>query len=186
MFKKFKNRIITIEGADGTGKDTVTDLLHEKIPNSYVVRFPDRTNKTGNVLNKILKKELPFPDPLLFQSLMLANKIETLHNIDLNPNIRPEWFIFCRYVPSGLIYGNYDGLPIGLTVEINSVLPESSRTFVLTGKNYGHNTEHYEQTEIQRWISEEYIRLAELFNWELVSNLETPEEIADIIKRKMI
>lgn len=181
MFEKFKNRIITLEGADGTGKDTVTDILQIKYPNSYVVRFPDRTNITGNVLNRILKKEIPFPHPLAFQSLMMTNKVETLINIDNNKCIKPKLFFFCRYYESAMVYGLNDSIPADLSYIINSVLPKSEMTFVLDGKKYRTDNEYYEQTDVQINLTRNYRILSREYNWNIVNNERTPDEIADDI-----
>lgn len=181
MFEKFKNRIITLEGADGTGKDTVTDILQIKYPNSYVVRFPDRTNITGNVLNRILKKEIPFPYPLAFQSLMMTNKVETLINIDNNKCIKPKLFFFCRYYESAMVYGLNDSIPADLSYIINSVLPKSEMTFVLDGKKYRTDNEYYEQTDVQINLTRNYRILSRAYNWNIVNNERTPDEIADDI-----
>src|SRR4030066_1651187 len=101
MFSKLHNKIITIEGADGSGKDTLVDLLHKKYPDSVVVRFPNRNNFTGKVINSILTKQISFPDPLVFQSIMLVNKIETLTSIVNDKEnctyFRPKIYFFCRY-----------------------------------------------------------------------------------------
>lgn len=184
MFNKFYNKIYTIEGGDGCGKDTCVDLLHKKYPDSYIVRFPDRSNITGHVINKILTKQTPFPDPYAFQSLMLTNKIETLINIQKDKNIDPKRFFFCRYYESAMVYGLNDGIPVVLSQELNSVLPKSEMTFILDGKKYRADNEHYEQTEVQENLSRNYKTLARAYNWNIIDNRRTPDEIAnDILKR---
>ena len=186
MFKKFLNKIITIEGADGTGKDTVINILHEKYPDSYIARFPDRSNISGNIINKILKKEIAFPDSLAFQSLMLVNKIETLLSIDNNKKINPKLFFFCRYYESAMIYGLNDGIQPDYSFTINSVLPKSEMTFILDGKKYRTDNEHYEQTEIQKSIAKNYRILARAYNWNIVNNERTPDQIADDILERVL
>jgi thymidylate kinase len=186
MFKKFQNRIITIEGADGTGKDTVINILHEKYPNSYIARFPDRSNISGNIINKILKKEIAFPDSFAFQSLMLVNKIETLLSVNNDKKINPKLFFFCRYYESAMIYGLNDGIPPEYSFTINSILPKSEITFILDGKKYRTDSEHYEQTEAQNNIAKNYRILAKTYNWNIINNARTPDEIADDILQKII
>jgi thymidylate kinase len=185
MFKKFENKIIVIEGGDGSGKDTCVDLLHHKYPDSYVVRFPDRKNFTGNVINKILKKEISFPDPIAFQSLMLVNKVETLLNIQKDRSINPGLFFFCRYYESAMVYGLNDGIPVDLSHTLNSVLPKSEMTFILDGKKYRADNEHYENTEVQENLVKNYRILARKYGWNIVNNERTPDEIADNILEKI-
>ncbi len=185
MFEKFYNSIVVIEGADGAGKDTITDLLHEKYPDSYVVRFPDRSNVTGQVINKILTKQIPFPDPLAFQSIMLVNKVETLLNIQKDKNINPKYFFFCRYYESALVYGLNDGIPADFSMNLNSVLPKSFMIFILDGKKYRADNEHYEQTEVQDNLVKNYRELAKKYRWNIVDNKRTPNEIVDDILERI-
>jgi len=188
MFSKLHNKIITIEGADGCGKDTLVDLLHKKYPDSVVIRFPDRNNMTGKVLNSILTKQIPFPHPLAFQSLMLANKIETLTSIVSDKEncaySRPKLYFFCRYYESAMVYGLNDGIPTELSLQLNSVLPKSEMTFILDGKKYRADNEHYENTEVQDNLTKNYRELAKIYNWQIVDNRRTPEEISnDVLER---
>lgn len=181
MFERFKNKIITIEGADGTGKDTVCNLLQENLPNSVVVRFPNRANPSGQVIDAILRKQKPM-ESLSFQSLQVINKVETLKNIERSSAISdPDYFIFCRYTPSAYVYGMNDGLPLEYSQDINSVLPESWMTIILHGKNYGKHDEYYEQDDAQSKISQSYLNLAKKFGWTVLRNHHKPQEIVSMI-----
>jgi len=176
MFENFKNRIITIEGADGTGKDTIANLLHEKIPDSEVIRFPNYKIPSGERIKAILKKEVPFPGAYEFQSLQLANKIMTLHE-----NHHAKVFIFSRYFESALVYGLSDGLPLDFLLQIHLVLPESRWVFILSGKNYGKNSEYYETDDRQKIISNIYLNLAIRMNWIVIDNNRPPDNITNEI-----
>jgi len=181
MFEHFKNKIVTIEGADGTGKDTICNLLQEKLPNSVIVRFPNRANPSGQVIDAILKKQKPM-EPLSFQALQVINKIETLKHIERSSVIcNPDYFIFCRYYQSAYVYGMNDGIPLEYSQDINSVLPESWLTIILHGKNYGKHEEYYEQDDVQNKISQSYLDLAKKFGWTKIINHHTPDEIVSMI-----
>lgn len=177
----FKNKIITIEGGDGTGKDTICELLRKDIPNSIYMHFPNYDNSTGKHIKSILTKEIPFPGALEFQSLQIINRIETLFslsNLYYKSDNPPEYFIFNRYTPSGLVYGTRDGLSLSLCLIMNSILPISKYTFILSGKNYRLNSnEHYETREIQEEIKNSYLHLSHQFNWIVIDNDNTPVEI---------
>ena len=180
MFENFKNRIITIEGADGTGKDTICNLLQEKLKNSVVVRFPNRNNLSGQIIDAILKKQNPM-EPLSFQALQVINKIETLRTTCYTP----DYFIFCRYYPSAYVYGMNDGIELKYSQTINSVLPRSYLTFILHGKNYGKHDEYYEENDVQHKISQTYLELAEKFNWNVIRNYQAPDAIVQTILEKI-
>lgn len=179
MFEGFKNKIVVIEGADGTGKDTVCDLLQKKLENSVVVRFPNRNNRSGQIIDAVLKKQLPM-EPLSFQALQVINKIETLQHVEDSAG-DPNYFIFCRYYPSAYVYGYNDGIDINYSVIINSVLPKSWLTIILHGKNYGKHEEYYEQDDVQNKISQTYMDLAKTYGWTKIRNCYKPESIVLII-----
>ena len=180
MFENFKDKIITIEGADGTGKDTICNLLQEKLENSVVVRFPNRDNLSGQIIDAILKKQ-KLMEPLSFQALQVINKIETLRT----NSYTPKYFIFCRYYPSAYVYGMNDGIDLKYSQTINSVLPRSHLTFILHGKNYGKHDEYYEQDDIQNKISQNYLELAEKFGWQVIKNYQKPDSIVQQILEKI-
>lgn len=178
MFEGFKNKIIVIEGADGTGKDTICDLLQIKLKNSVVVRFPNRNNQSGQIINAVLKKHM-LMEPLSFQALQVINKIETLYEISKLPDA--DYYIFCRYYPSAYIYGLNDGIDINYSVMINSTLPRSWLTILLHGKNYGKHEEYYEQDDVQSKISQTYLDLAKTYGWTKIKNCYKPESIVLMI-----
>lgn len=184
MFEIFKDKIITIEGQDGSGKDLITTLLSTKIPNSKVVRFPNYEINTGKRIKNILTRDTRFPGNYEFQSLQLANKIESI--LDLNFNNPPDVFIFCRYWESSLIYGLSDGLPADFLLKINSVLPKSKQVFILSGKRYGNkNSDYYETDCKQKRISELYLHFAKKLNWQVINNDRIPDEIVNDILSKI-
>ncbi len=184
MFDAIKRycKIITIEGADGVGKDTVCELLQKKIDNSKVVHFPNYDSFPGHYIKQVLTKKLPFPGEMSFQAVQLADKIETMHTLNLTFEL-PRTLIMCMYLESSYAYGHE--LPLQYVVNINSVLPQSDYVFVLHGKNYGKNSDYYETDEKQKAISERYVQLAKQFGWTLIDNNKSPDAIVDKILNKL-
>ena len=176
MFDELDNvKFITVEGADGTGKDTVAQELHKSLKGSLLVSFPYRFNLTGRLIDDILQKKKPMLDPLSFQSLMLANKIETLKDIckTICTNEKPSHIIFARYLQSSIVYGMLDEIPANFTVKINRVLPESNNVFILHGKvykNFENKAEYYETERKQERVSALYLKCAEDFGWNILDN----------------
>ncbi len=162
MFDAIKKycKIITIERGDGKGKDTVCELLQKKIDNSKVVHFPNYDSFPGHYIKQVLTNKLPFPGEMCFQAVQLADKIETMHTLNLTFEL-PRTLIMCRYLESSYAYRHE--LPLQYLVDINSVLPQSDHVFVLHGKNYGKNSDYYETDEKQKAISERYIKLTKQF-----------------------
>lgn len=171
-------KIISIEGPDGVGKSTVIEILKQKFPSPLYLKFPDYSNTTGKIIKQILTKELPFPDPLVFQSLQLANKVETLFMYPNAPLIITD-----RYIDSTIVYGSLDGIPKCLLWRLNSVLPYPFISFVITGKNFRLNSDHYEAQHIQEKIHQLYESLViNTPNHYLIKNNDKrPDQIADKI-----
>jgi len=184
MFDAIKKycKIITIEGSDGTGKDTICELLQNKIDNSKVIHFPNYESFPGHYIKQVLTKKLPFPGEMNFQAVQLADKIDTLQTLNLTFKL-PKVLIMCRYLESSYAYRHE--LPLQYVVNINSVLPQSDYVFVLYGNNYGKNSDYYETDEKQKAISQRYLDLAKRFNWKLIDNNKSPDAIVDEIMQTL-
>jgi dTMP kinase len=134
--------LIAIEGIDGCGKGTQTELLREKL-GAYSLHFPNYETDTGKLILRMLKGEAALgtkrsfglqredaATALALQALMLANRFEIIPEIidklngdDLR-DIPAQTIIFDRYHISGLVYGAYDGLDKQWLANIHSELPK--------------------------------------------------------------
>lgn len=98
-----RGQLILIEGLDRSGKSTQVAKLHELIPNSKVIKFPDRSTNIGGIINEYLtNKSFSLPDQAI-HLLFSANRWE------LNQTIRNELqngttVILDRYIYSGIAY----------------------------------------------------------------------------------
>ncbi len=72
-----KGKFITIEGIDGSGKTTISKILHEKISNSILTSEPT-DGWIGKMIKKAIKKEV---DGITISLLFCADRNEHLKKI---------------------------------------------------------------------------------------------------------
>lgn len=95
--------LILIEGLDRSGKTTQCQRIQSQIPNSHLIRFPDRTTPIGQQIDAyLLSKSLKAPLETM-HLLFSANRWETLPTIKSYLD-KGETVILDRYVYSGIAY----------------------------------------------------------------------------------
>lgn len=125
--------IAVLEGMDACGKATYTKLITEALQSRGIDAshgsFPDYTNLSGQALAKLFKGEWDIADPLtratVLQSLQTMSRLENRKDIDPFVNNPNRIRILDRYFASGLVYGEADGLPMQVLVDIHSYLPQA-------------------------------------------------------------
>lgn len=113
--------IITLEGLDGSGKETISKVLKEKIievmPKGTqvdIISFPDYTSMTGKLIKKILSDPTVFNDSeraLDIATLFILNRVE-FFKFNLLSSDPEHIYIFDRYYHSNLFYQG-----IGMTAD---------------------------------------------------------------------
>ena len=111
-----KPYIISINGLDGSGKETTSKALIEAIEKDPQVKmdleyvsFPDYTSKTGERIKKVLSGDYslikygdnPFTRPYEVARLFADNRKEYFKNHPLKDN---TIYVFDRYVESNILY----------------------------------------------------------------------------------
>lgn len=108
------NGIITIDGLDGSGKETlakeVVRLLNEDYNAEYKA-FPDYYNKTGELIKKYLGGEIPLLNkipylrkPYIMSELFILNRYEYFNSENLNLELDKNIYVFDRYWISNVLY----------------------------------------------------------------------------------
>lgn len=98
-----RGSIILIEGLDRSGKSTQVAKLHQLIPNSKVLKFPDRSTNIGKIINEYLSNEnFTLPDQSI-HLLFSANRWELYQQI-LDDVEAGTTVILDRYIYSGIAY----------------------------------------------------------------------------------
>ena len=134
--------LFVIEGGDACGKTTQAKLLADAL-RTRVVGFPRRGESgspIGQVLDRYLKGDRafanldpahPFSDPLedarVFQAMMTWDRYSCADLWDA-----PEQtLVLSRYIPSGLVFGQLDGIPLPELVQAHRGLPHAKIAFWL-------------------------------------------------------
>lgn len=126
--------IIAVEGIDASGKATQTNLLASKLGGT-VMAFPNYGSMTGAAIQMFLKDELGAVNAtdigqqdmkrlngLVFQSLQAVNRYEVADEI--RARAAAGTIVFDRYIASGIVYGEDDGLPRDWLRAVHSSLPQ--------------------------------------------------------------
>jgi dTMP kinase len=146
--------LIALEGTDAAGKATQSKLLAERISRlgheAVVYSFPRYETEVGKTLRRHLMGEtavvqslirgqnvdtLPLiradEDPLWFQSVMLADKMDAA--TDIRAHLRAGRYIICdRWTPSAQAFGASDGLSRDWLRRVQEPLPEADLYLLLT------------------------------------------------------
>ena len=140
--------LIVIEGGDAVGKATQARRLHNRIvemfPNgrNAIYNFPDYSTITGKAVLELLKEQWKpvYNDDhwteesgsgdgaklraLMIQTLMTMNRYEKHSELSLFGKSGHDHAVVDRYIASGLVYGESDGLDFNHLVAIHSALPQ--------------------------------------------------------------
>lgn len=102
------NRLIVIEGLDGSGKSTQLDLLREKLADAQFITFPQYDSDSGHIISSYLNGEYNEQDPSVS-----AYSASIMYAVDRYTSFRTCWgalyasgkpLISARYVSSNAVY----------------------------------------------------------------------------------
>jgi dTMP kinase len=118
--------LVAIEGIDSSGKNTQSKRLAERIRSvgrrAHVISFPRYATPLGQSIKRMLT-EGPAPDPLVLQSLFLADKAAALQ--EMMTMFDDNAVVICdRWTASGIAYGTADGVSSALLRAMNFPLPD--------------------------------------------------------------
>lgn len=148
--------VINIDGADGTGKTTLIEGLMKHCADigkkTTFVHFPRYDTEIGQVILKVLKKELTM-HPSALQMLYSADRLNwsTYEYLQL---CQTHDIVFVdRYLTSGIVYGGTDGVESdeilyncrkNITPNLNIILLADATTLVNRINRRGEETTLYE------------------------------------------
>ena len=156
-------RFVAVEGLDGAGTSTQTELLaawlRSKGIDIFVTKEPS-IGPIGDLIRRVLSGDVAMDK----QALALAFAADRLDHIESTDGIRTHlnagtWVISDRYVLSSLAYQGSDGLPVEWLTEINrfALTPDltifidtSPETCMLRIEKRGTARERFEDLERSR------------------------------------
>lgn len=110
---KKRGALITFEGTDKSGKTTQSHKLMEYLVSQSIsaerLSFPDRTTPIGQLIDRILKKEVVVTNKSSLYLLFTANRHELQHKM-VQALYSGVTLVVDRYLYSGIAYGVANGL----------------------------------------------------------------------------
>lgn len=98
-----RGKLILIEGLDRSGKSTQAALLNQRIANSHLIKFPERSTPIGQIINKYLTDSSYDLSDQSAHLLFSANRWELAKDIIAKLD-NGEFVILDRYIYSGIAY----------------------------------------------------------------------------------
>ncbi|KAA8910443.1 thymidylate kinase-domain-containing protein [Sphaerosporella brunnea] len=183
-----RGALIVIEGLDRAGKSTQCSRLQQRIPNSRIIKFPDRSTPIGQLINNYLTSASS--PPLTDQAIHLlfsANRWELLPSL-LAALSAGETLILDRYIYSGISFSvakgalSYEycrspdvGLPLPDGIIFLDLPPD------VAAERAGFGGERYEKREMQEKVREVFktVREREQGEWTVVDASASVEEVTE-------
>ena len=138
--RRNKAKILVIEGADRSGKETQTRLLQEYLFdrsfNVSKIEIPKYSSSTGKLIRRMLKNGTAQSLKHTFQILQFVNKF-MVQTFEL-PEIRNcnDFVIFDRWSLSSVIYGKATGIDDDFVYTLYDRLIDPDCTIILSGPTY--------------------------------------------------
>ena len=143
--------LICFEGADGCGKDTIANVVADRL-GANRLNFPNDQGVTGPMIRGYLRKQwqvsktvhriegvegdmkLATDEPLLsamaFQALQVANRMEVMPKL-IEARDGSTDLVLARYWQSGWVYGQLDGLPPSFLLQLHKGMAHPQVNFLL-------------------------------------------------------
>lgn len=179
---------VVLEGCDCSGKTTqcnlLSDELHKKCMPNMILRFPDRTTSTGQLLDKYLKGENNL-DPHVAHLLFSANRWECQSKIQTLIN-NGVVIIADRYKDSGAAYSMTTGCEKNWCTSTDVGLIEPDLIIFIdvhpsiVSNRHGFGNERYENINFQTQVWENLHALSTP-QWKIIDGTQTIEQIAQEI-----
>lgn len=123
---------IVLEGLDCSGKTTLSKHITDRLQPCTRVFFPDRTSRTGVVIDRFLKKQDGLADTIGPHELHLLYAADRYAKAGFIRNALKTGNVVCdRYWFSGTAYSTAKGLDYEWCKSVDSNLPRPDYTFFI-------------------------------------------------------
>lgn len=155
--------LIAFEGIDCSGKSTQSKILHQNLPNSILMSYPNEDSYLGKYIRQIINKQIPKPESQnALHMLFTANRWENNSKIyDYLVN-KKQNVILDRYCLSGIVYSINSGISKELCLKYETGLIKPDITIFINTKpeiackRKGFGTDLYDNIEFQKKIYQTY------------------------------
>ncbi|KAI9314415.1 deoxythymidylate kinase [Dichotomocladium elegans] len=167
--------LIVVEGCDRSGKSTqcarLTDRLIQEGEHASLIKFPDRTTQTGQMIDGYLRQANQMNDQAI-HLLFSANRWEAMDN--MAKQLRSgQHLIVDRYAFSGVAFSSAKGLDLEWCKhpDVGLLVPDVVLFLDLpideAEKRGGFGEERYETRELQVKVRQQFMALKEP-SWKMI------------------
>ena len=152
--------LILLEGVDNVGKTTQIDLISKFLDDIFVsnivLKSPDRTSKTGSIIDQVLKGDIQM-SPQTKHMLFSTNRWEA-QDLIIKTLEAGTCVLMDRYSYSGIAYSCALGLSLKWckSTEVGMVKPDLIFYFDANGKIYPGDFEIYDIDKFQANVANWY------------------------------
>ena len=192
MRKEWQGLFITIEGIDGAGLTTQTNILADRIRSlgkEVLVTKEPTSGPIGQVIRRVLSGELKH-EPCVLALLFAADRAYHYSSEILPALLRGQVVISDRYILSSLAYQGLF-LPISWIKEVNSCSPTPDLCILIDVdestareriEKRGDQMEIFERKGEAELIRRNYLELAKEFPWvKVVDGKGSVDRVANLI-----
>lgn len=192
-----KGKFIAVEGLDGSGQSTQTDLIKKWLESQKikVLLTKEPTNSLiGGIVKTVLRKEWKLEQDTL-QLLFAADRAHHLHSEIIPALKKGFWVVTDRYLFSSLAFGSIDGIKMSWLNEVNKEFLIPDATFFLDVKpktcikrmKTRSSRELFEQKTILEKVRRQFLKVKSLgYNkFYIINGEKSVEEVFGQIKEKL-
>ncbi|KAL1928761.1 hypothetical protein VTP01DRAFT_2547 [Rhizomucor pusillus] len=179
-----RGAFIVVEGCDRSGKSTQCARLAERLDKEghrvQLIKFPDRTTQTGQMIDSYLKRSSHLDDHAI-HLLFSANRWEAMKAIEAQLKAGTT-LIVDRYAYSGVAFSSAKGLDLEWCKNPDRGLLQPDLVLFLdlpieeAQKRGGFGDERYETLELQTKVRSKFLELRE-YPWKTIQASKSMDDV---------
>lgn len=182
-------KLIILEGLDCSGKTTASREIARRLQPATVVSFPDRTSRTGEIIDQYLKSKMTDICPYELHLLYSANRYEKASHIK---ELLLRGHVICdRYWFSGAAYSVAKGLEYAWCKNVDAMLPRPDYVFFIdadeqaVSQRSGFGDEAHDRLEFQKRVYETYKEMIKTESMVVIDGTASIESVVENILSKI-
>ncbi len=172
-------KLFVVEGIDRSGKSTLVAALATRY-SCEIVKFPDRATPIGQLIDKVLRKEIVIENPQAIHLLFTANRWEVQNKV--HALLKTGNVIMDRYYYSGIAYSVAQGLEKEWCLKKEDMLIQPDKVIYLdlkastSASRKGFGEELYEKTLFLEKVTQVFLDLQEP-HWKIINAEQSIEAV---------
>jgi dTMP kinase len=182
--KRKRGMFIVLEGCDRSGKSTQTMLLHQQIPDSVLLKYPNRSSNTGILINEYLKSSKLSNEciHLLFSANRWEQNDELISMLEQGKTVIAD-----RYSFSGIAYSLAKNMDHEFCTKCERGLVKPDLILYLendlemASKRPGYGEEIYEKLDFQQRVDQQFKKVLKGFEHHIINGNDTIDNVHESI-----